>query len=135
MRGSTFTSLAGSSVELIYMEGGDVMVDHSTIEGVAVGIFSCCNVAGGTLKVRHSVIDVGRRAIVANLQAIDLEIESSTVIGVSTGDVVSVNAAGGSILMRHSTLVGGTGVGGTGAPTLACRGTATATGFLDSTCP
>ena len=132
VRGSALRSLAGLSVELIGMDGGDLTVEYSTIEGVALGIFSCCSDGSGTLKVRHSLIDVTRRPIVANLQALELEIEASTLIGVTTSNVVGLNA-GGSVVMRQSTVVGGV-VGGTGHSET-CRGTTTATGFLSSTCP
>lgn len=131
VRASSFTSLGGTSIELIYMEGGDVVVDRSTFEGSAVGIFSCCTIAGGDLTVRHSLIDVSRRAIVANLEAIDLAIESSTIIGVGT-DVVDLNAFPSAAVVRGSTVVGG-GVDSNGTAT--CRGTTVAAGFLSTTCP
>ncbi len=132
VRGSELRSLAGSSVELIGMDGGDLTVEYSTIEGVALGIFSCCSDGTGTLKVRHTLIDVTKRPIAANLRALELEIEASTLIGVTSSNIVGLNA-GGRVVMRQSTVVGG-GVGGTGHSET-CRGTTTATGFLSSSCP
>ena len=132
VRSSTLTALNGSSVELIAMNGGDMTVENSTIEGQAVGIFSCCTSNTGELTVRHSTIDVTREAILANVAALAVTIESSSVRGVGL-NVVAINA-GGSVATRSSAILGGD-IGGFVPPAAVCRGTSTNSTFLTTTCP
>lgn len=129
---STFVALAGTSVELIGMDGGEMIIESSSFSGDAVGIYSCCFSNSGELTLRHSTIDVSREAIQAELSPMAVEIEGSTLTGVGVFVVELDN--GGTVVMTSSTLRGG-GIGGSVAPATLCRGTSTIGGFLTTTCP
>lgn len=130
--GTTFVALSGASIELIGMDGGEMTVDSSSFDGAGVGIYSCCFSNSGELTVRHSSIAMGEESILAELSPLAVEIESSRL------DSGAVNAIeldnGGTVVMHSSTVLGG-GIGGSVVPATVCRGTATDSTFLTTTCP
>ncbi|MDW3213815.1 MAG: hypothetical protein R8G01_07465 [Ilumatobacteraceae bacterium] len=130
IRGTTMNALSGTSVELVYMDGGTVEIENSRLEGFAIGIFSCCTNAGGSVHVRNSSIDVTRTSMAANTVALTATVENSTIATAATS-VFSSSSVGTSFTSRNSVLRGGTVT----APTESCYGTTTAASFLTNTCP